>query len=597
MGSTTEGANVRLEPEQPQDSGPLAFWPWLANQGPAGRFDPLVQNRVDQRYQDDRSPAWLFVIFTGVLGVCLTLLLFLTWTPLAATSTNQLTSTRVQPILVPVDEVDTRLLVVQAGGQARYPAEFEFTNHSTPAWDRPPRHEPYREPSFLPQHSAPVTHRPVRTPDLEVRINWQHTGPVEPIHDAPPIVITRHSELAHSHWQSRMPHSTPGWEQASVRRGDSRDSHRPIPYQGLLNVDRGIRRLSSTDEDLGGDDYSDDGSSGFAPGRRSIGDVADQLSAPTSDRPDPRLGNRAEVAAVAELYAPTTAGLLTEHLSAIVVRNLGAEPLARVLLSESLARLQVVTAATPDGQVRDRQLVRAIDELHPDRERRLSVTWQPVHAGRMQHVANVVLEALVSSVTHVDPAPPTETPPPAPLAPTLPASEPEPAPLARAELRLTAESETNEEVTVGQSSPLTIVVQNTGERDLRAVSVRVKLPSGLTHPAGRSFVFNVGELDVGESRRIPLSVTTQRAGLQRIQLTAEDQPASVRATAQTEVAAVAPPPVEVALPAAPEPQVADAEPAPVVEPPAEPTAPKPAKKRRVRPAKPTTVRECFGPDA
>jgi uncharacterized repeat protein (TIGR01451 family) len=65
---------------------------------------------------------------------------------------------------------------------------------------------------------------------------------------------------------------------------------------------------------------------------------------------------------------------------------------------------------------------------------------------------------------------------------------------------------------VGETASLVIDVTNTGGEDAADVTLQALLPADLTHPGGNDLEIDVGTLQPGETRHVPLAVTPRQAG-------------------------------------------------------------------------------------
>ncbi len=71
-----------------------------------------------------------------------------------------------------------------------------------------------------------------------------------------------------------------------------------------------------------------------------------------------------------------------------------------------------------------------------------------------------------------------------------------------------------DQVQFGDTMPLQIQVSNPGTGTAHNVTLRVKLPAGLSHPSGTHIEGDIGTLAPGESKSIPLNVTSSAGGNQ-----------------------------------------------------------------------------------
>ena len=99
--------------------------------------------------------------------------------------------------------------------------------------------------------------------------------------------------------------------------------------------------------------------------------------------------------------------------------------------------------------------------------------------------------------------------------------------------------------TVGTPATLRLTVTNPGTGPVRDIVLQTLLPDGLMHSAGSDLEKNLGALEPGQSRIIPLTVTPKRVGdlAVKFKLTARGMPTAVEETTKFQAA---PPPVTLA---------------------------------------------------
>lgn len=78
-----------------------------------------------------------------------------------------------------------------------------------------------------------------------------------------------------------------------------------------------------------------------------------------------------------------------------------------------------------------------------------------------------------------------------------------------------------ETISTNVPAELKITIQNTGDAPARDAILTTALFPGLTHPSGSDLETELGTLEPGQSRTIPLQVTATRAGQASLRLTVE----------------------------------------------------------------------------
>ncbi len=307
-----------------------------------------------------------------------------------------------------------------------------------------------------------------------------------------------------------------------------------------------------------------------------------------SDEEGSRLSSFAEVALRLELEVPQNVIAGRVHSSSLRIHNEGPTPVSRVRVHESLAELQTVTDASPDGRVHDNLLERDIAQLAPGREQQLVMKWMPNDEGAQVHRAAVTMHAAVGVTTNVIAPKPVNDPPPRrdpdprveqgsfeferpqPKPPVEPDPVPEVEPARHP--AISCEVKHVERVTVDELVELQIVVRNTGDTPLHDVRIVASVPRELKHRRGDEVEYEVGNLALRGTHTCVLRLSAQTPGdaISHVQVVTRE---AVKAKTRAVIAVIAKPIVR-ATPAFPE-VIPRTTPKPVPKPTAKPTA-KPA---------------------
>ena len=259
-------------------------------------------------------------------------------------------------------------------------------------------------------------------------------------------------------------------------------------------------------------------------GERDASDeVLDADGLTGSDESGAGLPSFAEVALRLELTVPENVIAGRVHSSSLHIRNEGSVPVTRVRVHESLAELQTVTDAKPDGRVHDDLLERDVIRLLAGRDQQLSVEWLPNEEGSQVHRAVVTMHAAVGATNNVvapEPAAVSEPPriEPEPFDPELlqqdqpvpadpvPAAEPSRNPAISCDVKHVNRT------TVDEIVELQIVVKNTGDTPLHDVRIGVGIPAELKHRRGDEVEYEVGNLARRGSHTCVLRLMAQLPG-------------------------------------------------------------------------------------
>jgi hypothetical protein len=497
-----------------------------------------------------RSPAWLFVAFVGTMGIVLTVLLFLSLTQelTAGHAGDKAPQPSVTQAAAPGgsgEEIDTRLALSEVPSSPAYAAEFAFTHRRTaprvaarpsteewpgfddsdiPRFDPQPRRTPRAPLPELPNDIEPLVEErnPPSSgePDLRPRVEFVKHGTPRPARESLPETLTVRAEppvLERTADWRLTPADADGWNHTVEHRAAT--AALPTAYLGEEGVD-----TQADAEDAFQDIHA--------------------------------WPNQADVGFRVELHTPERAAMSQAGHSSLVIRNIGAETIRRLLISEPIPPLDIVTDAMPSGAVRDGVLQREIARLRANREKTLSIDWFPNSPQARQHSAQVMAEVFVAASVDVAAAPLsgplTRTSAEEIAIPVHPRRDPAPIeePLPEIERRpvrrppsVECRVQTEKSVRVSDVAHVAIQVRNTGESELHNVRIWADVPGELRHRHGSALEYSVGGLAPGESHQAMLSVLGEQVGraVTNIRVVA-DEPVEAAATARLAVVESAPVP-------------------------------------------------------
>jgi uncharacterized repeat protein (TIGR01451 family) len=221
-------------------------------------------------------------------------------------------------------------------------------------------------------------------------------------------------------------------------------------------------------------------------------DTATGVSAPlSSDVPGDRaLEGQQSPAIVLEKTAPDEIQVERKATFQIRVRNVGNAAAHNVVVSDQVPRGTEYVDAMPEcTRTSDGLLVWNLQTLQANEEVILAVNLLPKVAGEIGSVAQVTFQAQASVRTIC--------------------TKPQLA------LELTAP----EQVLIGTTATLEIVVTNTGSGAAAKVVIEEDVPEGFTHAAGRQLEHEIGTLQPQESRRLSLALDAAKPGVYDNRLT------------------------------------------------------------------------------
>jgi uncharacterized repeat protein (TIGR01451 family) len=166
-----------------------------------------------------------------------------------------------------------------------------------------------------------------------------------------------------------------------------------------------------------------------------------------------------------------------------VVRNVGQVSAQQVVVNDHVPRGTKLLEAQPQPeQGADGSLVWQLGEMQPGDETTLRLTLMPQQEGEIGSVAQVAFAAHATARAVC----------------TRPL--------------LTIEQTIPERVLIGESITMAITVTNPGTGAATGVVIEEDVPEGLSHVAGRELEYEIGTLRPGESKRLELMLTGEKAG-------------------------------------------------------------------------------------
>lgn len=195
----------------------------------------------------------------------------------------------------------------------------------------------------------------------------------------------------------------------------------------------------------------------------------------------------------------------------IKVKNNGSKALKNILLHENLPEnVKFSNAAeqtvfpTPDGT-----LVWPAFDLEPQSEKVFEYTVVPVKEGEIGSVATLLIPVTASC--------------------KIKSTRPE----------LKVEVNAPETIELGENVNFEIIVSNVGTGVANNITLLESIPDGLFHPSGAILDNKIGDLQAGESKKLPLTLKAASSGVTVNKLTVSADNTSEQ-TVETEVSVVAP---------------------------------------------------------
>lgn len=185
---------------------------------------------------------------------------------------------------------------------------------------------------------------------------------------------------------------------------------------------------------------------------------------------------------VLQKFAPAEIQVGKECQFVIKVRNVGQRPADDVVVADEVPQGTRFVAASPQPETSGGSLNWQLGTLSPGEERTLEVQLMPTEEGEIGSVAEVTFTAHASAKARC----------------TRP----------QLALRMTAPAE----VMIGRQQSITIEIHNPGTGDATGVMLMENVPENVRHQAGPALEFEIGTLRAGETRRLELVLTAEKAG-------------------------------------------------------------------------------------
>ncbi len=193
---------------------------------------------------------------------------------------------------------------------------------------------------------------------------------------------------------------------------------------------------------------------------------------------------------VVEKLAPEEVTLGKQTTIVVSVKNQGANEVKNLILRDSVPEgAQFVSSAMKIVPNAQGELLWPKFDLPAKSEKKFEYTIVPMREGVLGGVASVMIAASASC--------------------QIKCTRPE------LKVEVTAPSE----VELGQPVTLNIVISNIGSGVAESIKLNETIPEGLSHPDGTVLMNDLGVLNAGESKRLPLSLQTVAAGVAVNQLT------------------------------------------------------------------------------
>lgn len=194
---------------------------------------------------------------------------------------------------------------------------------------------------------------------------------------------------------------------------------------------------------------------------------------------------------------------------AIKIQNTGQRTAQNVQIHDEIPLGTELVGTAPRASVSGSNVVWELGTLSVGEERTVEMELLPTEEGELGSVATVLMAAQASSKSRC--------------------TRPELA------LRLSA---TKPHVLMGEQQIIQIEVSNPGSGDATGVMLLETVPAGVSHEAGPALEFEVGTLKAGESQRLELMLSAEKAGqIQNVMTARADASLQVEAGCEFEVIA------------------------------------------------------------
>lgn len=187
-------------------------------------------------------------------------------------------------------------------------------------------------------------------------------------------------------------------------------------------------------------------------------------------------------ALVLQKFAPAEIQIGKPAKFVIKLRNVGQRPAEDVQVIDEIPQGTELMGTTPQADSNGGQIQWNLGSLSPGEERSLEIELMPTEEGDIGSVAKVTFATHASAKTRC----------------TRP----------QLAIRLSSPPE----VLVGRQQPVTIELHNPGTGDATGVMLIENVPDNVSHQAGPVLEFEVGTLRAGETRRMELILTAEKAG-------------------------------------------------------------------------------------
>lgn len=189
---------------------------------------------------------------------------------------------------------------------------------------------------------------------------------------------------------------------------------------------------------------------------------------------------------VLEKFAPPEVQVGQAATFELVVRNIGDAPAHSVKVEEEIPPGTEYQSASPEPVSRNgRKLVWDLGSLSPDDEKEIRLQLVPVSEGDIALSAQVHFQAQADARSVAT----------------------------RPVLEVAVESP--QQIHAGEELPLRITVSNQGSGAATDVLIEEDVPSGFTHPRGKTLQYRVGTLGPGKSKTVVLKLKAEEAGRHR----------------------------------------------------------------------------------
>ncbi len=183
-----------------------------------------------------------------------------------------------------------------------------------------------------------------------------------------------------------------------------------------------------------------------------------------------------------EKISPPSAILGKPFIYSIIIKNVGQSRAGRVVVEDEIPRGAKLTGTIPQAELAGKKLIWKMGTLDPGQERKISIRVIPVAEGPIGSVATVNFVSEVAAETVV--------------------TKPE----------LSVKISAPQEAPLGKPVVFHFLVSNSGNVVARKVVLRDILPDNLKHPGGNDLEYEIGDLPVGQTRDVQLTLKPTQVG-------------------------------------------------------------------------------------